>query len=252
MKKQHQKKFTWYEEVFDSTDVPNSTPELDPYCNVEKYPKWVAKMMAELVSQSMPAISIKKMRAITPENVGKFLGQRSANIYALRERFQTGLQNPQNIAKGVELTNLLQSQKEKPGVSSLLHVINITSMLIADFAKDVEQVESKVLQAFKRALGQPSHKEAVDFFQGFAKGLTIKGITLKGMARETTATPIYGKMFMHWQEVDRLSSVPQLKVFLLKNGLTEAIIGDISRLRRLCTRIGYAPGKRGRPPKFEK
>jgi hypothetical protein len=125
-------------------------------------------------------------------------------------------------------------------------------MLVADFSKDVEQVENNALQAFKSALDQPSHKEAAEFFQGFAKGLSKKGITLKGMARETTATPIYEKMFFHWQEVDRLRSVPHLKVFLLNNGLTEAIIGDISRLRRLCTRIGYAPGKRGRPPKSEK
>jgi hypothetical protein len=56
-------------------------------------------------------------------------------------------------------------------------------------------------------------------------------------------------MFFHWQEIDRLPSVPKLKIFLQKNGLTEVIIGDISRLRRLCTRVGYAPGKRGRSSK---
>jgi hypothetical protein len=252
MKKKLQKKSTWYEEVFDSTDLPNSTPELDPYVNVDKYPDWVAKVLVELLSQNMPAIPLKELRVITPEKLGRFLGQKCANIYALGERFQIGLQNPQNIAKGVELFNRLQSQKVKPGVSSLLHATNITSKLIADFSKDVEQVENNVLEAFKSALDQPSYKEAVEFFQGFAKGLSKKGITLNGMARETTATPVYEKMFFHWQEVDRLRSVPQLKAFLLKNGLTEAIIGDISRLRRLCTRIGYAPGKRGRPPKSEK
>ena len=56
-------------------------------------------------------------------------------------------------------------------------------------------------------------------------------------------------MLFHWQAIDRLSSVPKLRIFLLENGLTEAVVGDISRLRRLCTRIGYTPGKRGRPKK---
>lgn len=252
MKNLKQEKQTWYEEVFDSTDLPNSTPELDPYTNVDKCPKWVLKVELELFSQNMPAIPLKELRVITPEKVGRFLGQKCANVYAIGESLQTAMQNPQNISKAKKLMNQFLQQKEKPGVSSFMHAVNITGMLIKDFAKDVEIVENNVLQAFKKALDQPSHREAAEFFQGFAKGISKKGLTLQGAARETTATPIYQKMFFHWQEIDRLPSVPKLKIFLLKSGLTEAVVGDISRLRRLCTRGGYAPGKRGRPAKSNK
>ena len=211
-KKKNRCKRTWYERVFESTDLPNSTPKSDAHANVEKRPKWVLKVTVEILSQVMPAISIKKLREITPKNVGKFLGQKYANLYALKE-------NPQAVKK------------------------------LGNMAVDLEK---NVLQAFKAALGQPSYKEAAEFFQGFAKGMSKKGLTSKGMARETTATPIYTMMLIHWREVDRLASVPKLREFLINYGLPKEVVGDISRLRRLCTRVRYAPGKRGRPPKSEK
>ena len=89
----------------------------------------------------------------------------------------------------------------------------------------------------------------MEFFQGFAEGVSKPGFKSGKFAQATDATPIYLTMWMHWQKVDRLSSVPALKNFLVKSGLSESMVGDISRLRKLCTRIGYAPGKRGRPAK---
>ncbi len=249
MKKPPPKKPAWYEEVFDSTDLPNTTPELAPYTDVDRYPAWVLKVISELARQIMPAIPIKQLRAITPENVGRFLGQKCANVYAINERLLEAMPRVPDLGKAKALLKQLEQHKEKPGVSSFLHTAEITGSLIQDFVKDGEQIENQVLAAFKQALDQPSHQEAADFFRGFAEGMAKKGLTLKRMALETTATPVYQKMFFHWQEVDRLPGVPQLRIFLLKSGLPAAVVGDIGRLRRLCTRIGYAPGKRGRPAK---
>jgi hypothetical protein len=197
----------------------------------------------------MPTIPIKKLREITPDKLGRFLGQKCANVYAVAEKFQFATQG---LGKLKAAANQLQQHKDKPQIRSFLHTIKILSPLIKDSPKSGKQVKINVLQAFKKALHQPNHKEAAAFFLGFAKGLSMKGFTSNGAARRTTATPIYQKMFYNWQEVDRLSSVPELKIYLLQNGFTEATVGHISRLRKLCTRVGYAPGKRGHPSKLNK
>jgi hypothetical protein len=116
-------------------------------------------------------------------------------------------------------------------------------------ADGCETNERAVLESFKLALGQPNHQEAVEFFKGFATGLSKVGIKGASLAGATDATPIYSMMVAHRQEVDRLPSVPKLREFLIRKGMAEQVVGDISRLRRLCTRIGYTPGKRGRPKK---
>jgi len=249
MKTENRRKRTWYERVFDNAHLMSSRPVLDPYLNFEKYPDWLVKVMGELTNQNMPAISIKKMRPITPENAGRFLGQHCANVYAVAENFQLGMQS---VRKMKEVAKPWYKHKDKPEVASFLRIANALDLIIKDSPKSGKLFKLNALQAFKMALGQPNYNETTEFFQGFAKGLSVKGLTPGGAARRTTATPVYLNVFLHWQEVDKLPSVPKLREFLLKHGLSENQVGDISRLRRLCSRVGYAPGKRGRPRKLKK
>jgi hypothetical protein len=249
MQTDNRRKRTWYERVFDNTHLTTPRSALDPYLNFNKHPNWVTNVMRELANQNMPAISIKKMHPITPEKAGTFLGQHCANVYAVAENFQVGMHS---VRKLDEAVGPLQQSRAKPGASSLLSMVKALGLLIKDSPKRGRQFKIIALQAFKKALGQPNHQEAAEFFQGFGNGISMKGLTSSGAARRTTATPVYIKMFLNWQEVDRLPSVPKLRVFLLTHGLSENQVGDISRLRRLCSRVGYAPGKRGRPRKSKK
>jgi hypothetical protein len=39
--KENPPKQTWYERVFETTDLNFSNPKFDPYLNVDKYPEWL-------------------------------------------------------------------------------------------------------------------------------------------------------------------------------------------------------------------
>jgi len=233
---------SWYGQAYALTDLEGSNPNIGDFSDPDKRPKWAVKVLIELMSQGMPAISLKKLRVITPDKVGRFWGQKFAILYAFggKARMQ---KVPEEIEKAIAYW---EKKKDEPNASTALNGLNFARQMVTE-AGNVGPIEENLLQAFKLALNQPNHQEAVEFFRGFALGLSKKGITSKGLALETDATPIYKMMLAHWQEVDRLASVPILRKFLISHGLTESTVGDISRLRRLCTRIGYAPGKRGRP-----
>jgi hypothetical protein len=155
--------------------------------------------------------------------------------------------NPAHVEKGTELARQLEAQKDRPGCASALHMLNLEAMYLGELPEVADAFEKSVHEAFKKALEQADYNEAVGFFQGFAKGPSKQGFRAGKLDQDTLATPIYLKVWAHWQEVDRLQNVTELHNFLLKNGFTEATLGDPDRLKRLCGRIKYAPGKRGRP-----
>ena len=134
----------------------------------------------------------------------------------------------------------------------MLHAGNITGLLLEEFTKYFPEFERKVHMAFKAALDQPNYQEAVEFFRGYAAGLARPGIKNGQLAKRTEATTLQLKMFMHSEEISKLKNVRELRAFLLKNGVTKQMLGDDERLQKLCTRLGYAPGKRGRPSKPKK
>jgi hypothetical protein len=239
----------WYERVFETSDLTFSNPELDPYLNVDQYPQWVLNMMAELTRQSLHLSPVRGMAAVTPRKLGMNLGQKCANFYAIANQVITGMENPQNVEKAVAYVEQLENNKENPVAASLLHSMEVTGALIEDLGKEAEEFGKIVHNAFKEALDQSDYAEAVQFFQGFAQGISSPGLKLGKLAQSTEATAIYQKMFFHWQEIDQLPTVTALHDFLLKVGISKIMLGDIDRLRTLCKRIGFAPGKRGRPPK---
>lgn len=242
---------TWYQRVFETTDLTFTNPELNPYLNVDEYPQWVVNMMMEVSRQGLHLSPIRSLVDITPRKLGLNLGQKCANLYALGNQMQTAMtacENPQYLEKAVAIIDQFENNKENPVVASTLHLIKVAVPLIEEMVKGQEEFEKIVHGAFKEALDQTNYGEAVQFFQGFAQGISSPGILLGKLAQSTDATPIYHKMFLHWQEIDQLRTVTELYEFLLKVGISKPILGDIERLRTLCKRIKFAPGKKGRPP----
>lgn len=243
---------TWYERVFETTDLNFSNPKLDQHLNVEKYPQWVVNVMTELSRQGLHLSPLRTLASITPRKLGMNLGQKYANFYSVFGQVNKVLENPEALEKGAKYVEHLEKNKENPVVASTLHAVQLAGSLIQELANEAGEFEKIVHNAFKEALEQPDYGEAVQFFQGFAQGIASPGLLPGRLAQSTDATPIYYKMFFHWQEIDQLHNVPELYDFLLKVGISKSMLGDIDRLRTLCKRIGYAPGKRGRPPKIKK
>ena len=69
----------------------------------------------------------------------------------------------------------LEKKKENPVVASTLQALEIAGSLILELADGAEKFETTVHNAFKEALTQTNHAEAVLFFQGFARGLASPG-----------------------------------------------------------------------------
>jgi hypothetical protein len=242
----------WFYRVYETTDLAFSNPKLDPYLNVDKYPKWVVNIMTELSRQGLHLTPVRSMKAITPRNLGMNLGQKCANLYAIFGPIEAVLDDPEKIKKATALLEHFEKNKENPVVASTLHAIHVAGELVTELAQGVDEFYKTVHNAFKEALEQANYAEAVQFFQGFAQGISSPGIKHGKLAQSTEATTIYQKVFFHWQEIEQLQNVTALYDFLLKVGISKPLLGDIDRLRTLCKRIEYAPGKRGRPSKSEK
>lgn len=238
---------TWYGKIWDDLEVGKISPRLAPYLDVENLPQYQVKLAEKIASQTMPAISIGNLATPTPETLGLVLGQKCANLYALGDG-QTIAAIQQEKLK-LEALNKLPNA---PGLDSARHLFRVAEACLEELAKDGPRFEKMVHAAFKAALDQTSHQEAVEFFQGFAKGLSAAGLNAGKPANQTDATPVQMKMFLHSKEVAAMKTISELRAFLLKNGFTEQSLGDDQRLIKLCQRLGFSPGKRGRPPKTNK
>jgi len=158
-------------------------------------------------------------------------------------------QNPDALKKYMVS---LEANKTRPEVKNLLWVSEIAGRMMMRLGKNAYDLEKITLRAFKLALDQENYQEAADFFQGFARGISKRGLKDYRLARNTDATNIYMAMFYNWETVGSFTSVSMLRKFLLQIGFTESQLGDPERLKKLCYRVKYRPGKRGRPSKNEK
>jgi hypothetical protein len=243
--------FTWYEKIWNQCGLVNTNPELTPYLDVDQFPQYQANLVGKLVGQGMPLTPLKELKTMTPEKLGLVLGQQCASAYALGESLQA-LVDPNKLEQAGKFVKNLAKQKHLPGVTSALHAVGVSGMMLTEFLKDFPRFEKLVHKAFKAALDQPNYQEAVEFFRGYAKGLTQPGLKNGQLARRTEATTLQSKMFMHAEEIAKMKSVKELRTFLLQNGMTKQTLGDDERLQKFCQRLGFSPGKRGRPPKSKK
>jgi hypothetical protein len=155
--------------------------------------------------------------------------------------------NPENLEKIQGIVNGLLENQQVPSVQSALKAMDFVGQSVLDLASGLDGIVATMVDAFKAALDQQSRAEAADFFRGFADGIAKPGITRKpSLDRATTATPIYGKLLVHREEIKRLKSVRELREFLLQRGLSEQVLGDPKRLEKNCGRIGLSFGGRGR------
>ncbi len=234
---------SWYERIWNKIELINTNPALAPYLDIDKLPQYQVNVMAKLIGQGLPLSPPKELKVITPEKLGLVLGQQCATFYELGKQMQS-LDNPTNIKQAEKTVELFTKNKQIPGVESLLQAANIAGMLVLELTKHFPKFEKNVHEAFRAALDQGSHQEAIEFFRGYAHGLANPGIKDGKLKRRTTATTLHSKMFVHAKEIAKMKNVKELRAFLLKNGFTDAMLGDDERLQKTCTRLGFAPGKR--------
>lgn len=245
----------WCERIFDELELLAPKDEVSSYYDVEKQPQWVIRVLLELSQQVSPAVRLRSLKIITPRGLGLHLGQQCANLYALGERMKVLVKNdinPEQVEKKAEnLAKVLEANKDKPTVRSVSMLMSQLGEGICLMENSIPKFESILHRAFKEALDQDNYGEAVQFYSGFATGLSKKGFNKSGPAREKTTALIYQKMFTHWFEIEKLGSVPELRMFLIRHGVTVGMIGQPKRLEKICERIGLTLRKPGRPAKSE-
>jgi hypothetical protein len=244
---------TWYERIVDSLDFVDDAKSDD--LDIETEPQWVVNVLRELTQQTMPAFQFGGANPITPQGVGRYLGQQRANraaIYAAMERASA----PENMARVKAFAEVLEKNKKNPALKAVIEGPVMASVEKAgEFLLTSLQVNARLegrfhkaaLRALKVAWEQTDHSETVAFFQGLAKGLSKPGIREYSAARSTTATPIYQRLFIHRREIGKLKSVPELRAFLSQRGLSDRVLGHRKRLEKLCERIGLSFAELGRP-----
>ena len=241
---------TWYEQVLNRLDpdkLPGTLGDFD--CE----PEWVKNVTRELAQACAPGFQFAKARQVTPNFVGRVLGQNCANLYAIGDRLPGVVFTPEGIERAEKIIETLAAKRQEVGVASVLQSFEFAGEMMESLDESaVTQFEAGLHAAFREALDQPNYSETVQFFSGFAQGLAKPGISAKGLARNTTATTIYFKLFLHRAEIKKLHTVPELREFLIGSGIPEGMLGQPKRLEKICERIKLSLAKRGRPSTAEK
>jgi hypothetical protein len=194
----------WFEEIVHAVDNIQVSAKLKTFLDVEVYPEWLISVCAELFQQATPSTPIAEFKVDGPKSIGLWLGQNIANFYAMGEVFEKSIKAREQNADGLKkmLANL-EANKTRPEIKNFFRVAEITGRLMMRLGKHAYDLEKMTLRAFKLALDQENYGEAVEFFNGFAKGISKKGLKGHRLARETLATKIYMAMFFNWQTVVR-------------------------------------------------
>jgi hypothetical protein len=234
-------KTTWYQQLWESQDIPISNPALARYLDPDQAPKFQTIPTIKLLRQLMPLTPIKELAAITPQKLGRVLGQRYASIYALGEYAQSLAKDPQ----AVERSRAVKAKMEKG--DDVQEELSPEILLVHEFVTNIKpKFENNVEQTFKAALDRGNYQEALEFFQGFAEGFALKGFQDGSIVRKTRATELHLNMFMRARKFQKFENVKELRNYLWDNGFSLETLPD-SRLQKYCQRIKFTPGKRGRP-----
>jgi hypothetical protein len=204
-------------------------------------PGWVVNVLKQLVQQTMPAVGLKT-HEFTPHRLGRLLGQQQANWDAVEKALEEAL-TPERMARGEALLKKLEENANNPAVASLLAAIDCAVNLFIAAESLMDRFNAITLETLKTAWEQPDYLERLAFFQGLAEGLSKPGFP----SRATGATPIYQRLLVHRAEIQQLKTVPDLREFLRRCGLSEQVLGHPKRLEKICERIGLSFAKVGRP-----
>src|SRR5271157_4782984 len=101
MENEKQPEGHWYERAFERSDLTLSNPKLKPYLDVDQYPQWLVNVMAELTRQGLHLTPAREIATVTPKRLGMNLGQKCANLSAIGNQFQAGMENPKNVENAV-------------------------------------------------------------------------------------------------------------------------------------------------------
>jgi hypothetical protein len=237
----------WCRAIFQTLEPPRQLTDPDSVMSLDNEPTWVQNVFYHLMQQAAPSFSIDKTREITPKILGRYLGQQCANLYAVQHLI-VEVSDDSLRARQAQLA-VFEQNRNLPGVESLLKSIEFADQLVSLMPDYFPRFEAALHNSFQAALGQSDYKQAVQFFQGFAKGISKPGIVQNRLARNSTATQIYQRLIIHRGEVERLENYPALQEFLANKGMPKHLVGSLKRLQKLCERCGLLLAKRGRPPK---
>jgi hypothetical protein len=222
---------SWYGKLFNQLDNANQEPRA--LSNIDDEPQWIVNLLQELLQQVSPAFPLCNFVEISPRALGLYQGQQCANIFAMDQMINVPIAKQSKALN--KLLKVLETNQYLPGIQSAC--ANEPTFLCLDFLSKVEEFEKTLHETFKTALDQPKHTEAVEFFQGFAKGLSKAGISKTGIIRQATATLVYQKLYFHRREVEKLSNFSALRKFLIRNGLSAKVLGGVRRLQKMCERL---------------
>ena len=159
--------------MFDSQDQPELNEALAPYTEVEKQPKWVARVLGPVMGQVLSLSRVKDLKVVTPRKVGVFLGQKRADLYMLGEASQRGQSDHGQVKRAMELLKEVEARKDLPEWSSALHALKIGAMFIEGLRKVADAFEKSVHEAFRKALEQPNYNEAVEHEQSNPRAMHV-------------------------------------------------------------------------------
>ena len=241
-----QPEYSWCKQIFDELEPPETLTAKAGW-DTDSEPEWVQKVLVELMQQAMPSFCIRKPKGFLPRELGLYLGQQCANLYAIGDMLVKP--TPEQIKAAEAKIKIFEQNRSLPGVESFLKLTESLGPSLDGLAEFYPIFEKALHHAFKAALDQPKREDAAEFFQGFAKGISKVGLSKAGLAGSTTATLIYEKLHFHRREIERLKNYPDLRQFLIRNGVPEIVVGNVKRLQKMGERLGLPVGKRGRPRK---
>jgi hypothetical protein len=107
------------------------------------------------------------------------------------------------------------------------------------FMGDCRVIMDRITADMHYTLMNHSLKDGTDYLRGFLHGIKCREIfmTQSEPKGATTAWHVYRTLMLHESEVNALRSVPQVHEWLVSK-LGERLVGNLTRTKMLCQRIG--------------
>ena len=201
-------------------------------------PPWVEKAYAEVVKVVFPGNRIPNADVFDLEIIGEFFGRLQAFGKVYSGEIPLG---PEALAECENAKKIMESKMRPPKIKA-----KVKSSL-KDLQVRVGALQASIPGVMNAAL-ESSHEDALKFQKGLLRGMILSQDELVSVNVFERHTRTYFVLAAYWQFWVKCRTLREVYNHLCK-AAGEEKIGSFKTFEKVCGKIGFSVGKRGRPSK---
>lgn len=240
---------TWPSWVMESIEQLAAAEKPASYLIPDDAPEWVHFLEKELVKVMFPSVKESACTDSGPRLLGKLVKDHDALLndeHGIEMMVGNALQSLEmlhdrwrkKLSKKAYKRLMDKAKKYEPDVE---HFFEVLECLI--------QKKRECVKAVIQSASEQPYDERRAFFDGYSTEGAVVVDEHGKLAHDRLTTSVYFLMLVFWRYVREFPSTAVLHEWLTKL-LGPGVTGDLSRIRKICTRINLKLRPRGRPRKI--